>query len=279
MLDILRLYLVEAATPEFLDVMTDAHAFFERAQLPYFEDEYVSILQQADSMDLGEVNTQISNQTILIQNQLLKERGIVLTEEATIDFRTQILNGLMNLDEFENTQEMLDILNSDVNEIEKFAELIATATTLEEEELMILTENVGPNFVAVTRDMIQSRNDNVIDEDEIVFKAARASLFNRFKAFTGDNELVMGELFDKGIDVGFPFSTYVDVVDRDYEAMAPDVAARNLIAMALCSSDGADNPQSIIKSRIDSLIADPARVTKIDIKITDLLLGFNQYDE
>jgi hypothetical protein len=278
MLDILRAYLVEAAPPEFVELIDDAHRIFVQMNLPHYEDGFVEILQMNDSIDAGDTVMLINNQTVGILDSLLMERGVTTSETCTLHMKTELMRGLMLLEHFENPQQILDIMYSDVSEVEKVAEALEVVIELDAEEILQSLDDVSPNCIGSLKDLLESQDANELDESEVIFRAQHVEMYTKFREFLAVKTLIMDELFTRGIDICLPFKVYLDVFGRNYEALSPDDAAANLIAMALASSDGMTNPMSAIKPHLESIIADPTQITRIDIRITDLLLRFNQYE-
>lgn len=275
MLDILRVYLVDASTPEFMEVIEDAHKLFDRMFLPYYEDEIVELLQMNSVIDAGDTLLLLDNATRRVQDQLLAEQGIHLHDETTTATKTIILNGMMDLLDYENPQHLLDIMAADGNDLDRFADLISLTSSMEEEDILICIDTVGTNYISTLKDTIISRAENVPDEEEVIFKAALVAKYKEFMHFTGGKSLLMSEMIYRGIDIGFPLKVYVDQVGRDFDAMSIDDAAINLVAMAFASCDGNTNPQGAIKRHMDDLIADPSKINRIDIQIAEILLRFN----
>jgi len=278
MLDILRAYLVEAAPPEFVDLIDEAHKVFDAMYLPYYEDEIVELLQMNDVIDLGDSIQLLSNMTVRVMDDLIHQRGIHTTEGVTLHQKTNLMRGLMALEHYENPQHLLDIMNSDVNEIEKLAEMLAIVTEEDEDDMMTWFDDVLPSYIGTLRDALETQNENDASEDEVIYQAQRIAMYQQFCNFLGKDNLIMTDLFKRGLPVALPYKNYLDVIGRQFEAMEPDAIAENMLGMAYASSDGMENPISAIQPLLETVIADPAKITRVDVRITDLFVRFNQYE-
>jgi hypothetical protein len=276
MLDILDGYLRENATPEMRIALVEAHDAFNRIELPNYEQEFEALLMMDGDADQGSTLASIVDLTRRFMTELLRMHEITLDPDTSLHMLTVFLNGILDIQNYDNYQTVIDTCSMDGNPQEKLAELLALVTKYTVEELLSCMEDV--NFVLINRlKEMALQNDkpplSVEEQGEINFYMDK---LRRFHNYTMQAKLKILDLIKNGLPVGFPFLTYMGLIGREIEEMPVDLAAWELYAMALISNDGTNNPQGIIKEHLENYISDPNKLTKVDIKLREITLGMQR---
>ncbi len=274
MLNILRSYLNDAATPELRDAVIAAHASIDRIGFQNYEKDFEEVLM----MDADSVNdntlTNIVDMTKDIQRQILAQHEVTLTDTADIDTITLFINGILDIANYEDQKVLHDTASFEGSAEETFAELMALVTDRSADELLYETESIGRSLIVRIKEMSVSVVESTISDEERAQQEEHIAIFKRFLALA-DTKCLSVELMltEGGLNVGYPFAVYVNILGRELEAMSPGKAARELLGMALISSDGMNSPRAVIKEHIDHCISNIDTITKIDVEIGNLLLG------
>lgn len=276
MLDILSDYLKEVTTPELRDSLEEAHAAFDRIELPNYEQDFEALLMLDGENDVGNTLQYIVALTHENLTKLLRQHEIIATIDASIDVKTAMLNGLLDLQDYDNYQDILNVTSMDVNPQEAFAELLTLVSTYDVEDLLVNIEEV--NFVLIKRihEMALARDLPPASEEEQAELRAYIEKLQRFLGWAMNPQLTIVRMIKDGMDVGFPFLTYLGLLGRELEELPVERAAYELMAMALVSSDGTNNPQGVIKEHLENYISDVNKLTKIDIKLSEISLGLQR---
>jgi hypothetical protein len=278
MLDILRDYLTDAAAPEQVDAISAAHASFEQFGLENYEPEFEQILMLDSQVDGGQTVSSIIQLTQEIQTNILQQHGISLTDSVSISTANTVINGLLEIQTYEDVATLKQLLDSDGSSEELFAMALELVTDQSTDELLTILESVSAFLITKLKDLA-NRNDHLLDDDDSQDKAIYVAAFSKFYAFIKAKSLLTMNLLSAGVGPGFPFMVYANALMEQLDDLKPQNAAEELIAMALISSDGIDNPRAVIQANIDHLIPDIDKVTRIDKILSELLLGYNQYEE
>ena len=266
MLDVLNDYLKETTTPELREMVESAHASFERIGLEHFNDGFEQILMLDGDTDHGGTVTSVVDLTDQLLRQLLLEHEVVVGPDTSIDIMTAMVNGLLDLQDYEIKEDILRIADMASNPVEKFVELLTLVTPYAVEELLLDVESVGASLITRLREMYD-RGTEEINEEEQTRLQQYIDRFTAFQRYLHSPKLHIVEMLKDGMQPGYPFITYAALIGRELESMQPERAAQELLSIALVSSDGHDNPRAIIQNNIDHFIADLNKVTKIDVKI------------
>lgn len=274
MLDILRDYITEKATPEMLALLEMSFATFERIELQDYERQYEEILMTAEDEAFAEQDplTRIINLTLELQNKILRDHAIVLTNEATLEFHDQVISALLDLQQREMTDELLTTLSMDGSSEELFAELLGLFLPLAPDEILLNLQSVDAFAITRIRAYIERAMGSV---EEVIQDNAPYIEALRKLELAGVKPTKL--LFVQNVmPLGIPFVHYIDWIGHGLEQLTIEKAAHELLGMALASSDGVHNPRGVIKDNIDRYVSNIDSITKIDIVIGDLLLKINQ---
>jgi hypothetical protein len=272
-LDVLQTYLNDACTPELRSAVEAAHAVFERINLQNYDDGFEEILMTDDSTDQGESTQHIVDLTNKLLRKILAEHTVVLAYEASMEVLVKAVEGILDLQDYEDRNAIVGITNLDLNPQEKFAELMALVTSMSVEEWLLEVEEVGPTLITRVREMAEPTYDEVPDAEAQQALAMYAERFIKFMNFLSNPKLTIGEMLMSGLPPGYPFEVYVNMLGRGLDEMTPERAAQELLAMAFVSSDGTNSPRQVIHDHLEHLVADVNKITKIDIKLNEYLLG------
>lgn len=281
MLDILRDYLVEATSPENVDSIEKAHDAFDRIGLQDYSPGFEQLLMTNDESDQGDTLGGIIDLTKQIANGILQQHSIRVSDEASISTLTEFIDALMELQQAsDHIPEILKICAQQHDPEELFAELVALVGTHEAEQYLPELEYVAQSLIQRINDLAiaQEFGTNNEDEAERTFREERIARFNRFMHFLTDPELAIAKIAHSGIDAGYPYVVYANMLGREFEEFDALTAAQNMLGMAFYSGDGFGTPLSVIKGEMENLVADVNKVTQIDIAVSDLLVRFQAYE-
>jgi hypothetical protein len=281
MLDILRDYLVEATTPENVDLIEKAHEAFDRIGLPDYNPGFEQLLMINDESDEGDTLGGIMDLTRSIGDRILEQHAIRVLEDCTIATRTEFIDALVDLQNAsDHVPDILRIIGQEHSPEECFSELVALVGSNEAEHYLVDLEYVSQALIDRIKQTVEHMEFATTEEDtqEREFREERITKFNNFMHFLLDPELAIAGLVHKGIDAGYPFVLYTNLIGREFEGMDPVLAAQNLLGMAFYSGDGYGQPIQIIKQHLEELISDVDVMTKIDIALNDNLVRFAAYE-
>ena len=279
MLDILQQYLNECASPEDGAAIGAAQEIFDKLGLQTQDMGFEQIIILADDSDPGQTLTDIYNLTRQLQDSLLHQHGVRVTDMCPIDIQTDILHALLDIPELEDKHDVISIAKQPLNAIEVLAELVEKVTQHSAETVLNHLLFVSQSLITQVAEL--ANQDQVTEDDEMerLSRKSRIEKFTLWMDFNKQTQSAIQLLVKQGIDAGFPFAMYVNLIGRDFEAMPEDEAAINLVGMAFLSEDGAGNPQALIQDRLETLIADPEKLTRVSMKIRETLLRFAHYEQ
>lgn len=276
MLDILSDYLRENAPPELRHTLEAAYEALDRIELPNYEQGFEDLLMLDDQADQGATLDKIVELTRDILSQLLRQHEITLIHDVSLEMMVVFINGILDIQDYENDKEVIQTCDLDVNPNEKLCELLALVTSKSVEELLCEIEDVNPVLMKRIGELMAERNQPKFSDEELAQVQVYVDRLKAFMNWASLSRLRITDLIKNGMDVGWPFLTYMGIVGRELEEMPVDKAAYELMGMVLVSNDGSNNPQSIIKQYLENYVSDINKITKIDIKLREIVLGLQR---
>jgi hypothetical protein len=281
MLDILRDYLVEATSPENVDAIEKAHEAFDRIGLQDYNPGFEQLLMINDEADQGDTLGGIIDLTKSLANGILKQHSITVSDEATVSILTEFIDALVELQQAsDHIPEILKICAQKHDPEELFSELVALVGSQEAEHYLVDLVYVSDALITRIEELARAQEFGTHNEEdsEREFRETRITRFNRFMHFLTDPELAISKIAHMGIDAGYPYVVYANMIGREFEELDAESAAQNMLGMAFYSGDGFGNPQGVIKTEMDNLVSDVNKITQIDIAVSDLLVRFQAYE-
>ena len=267
-------YLENNASVELKDLITDAMTAFDSIGFDGYDDVFLELIMVAEQNDQNFVIDQITVLTKEYLINILKEHGIIVSETSTIDVLTIFVNSIVSLLKLNDKQDVLSILKTNINSIEKLAEVTALLSNKVADELMLDIESVSDSFIFTLIGHLE-KEEYQINEDDVVQTQNIIKRFKEYTEFIGST-LKIEEYLKSGLGVGFPYQAYLNLYGPEIEELSINDIANEMLGMAIISSDGMNNPISVIASSIDRVISDLDKLTKVNVRVTQLLLEFQK---
>jgi hypothetical protein len=280
MLDILQTYLNGASSPEFVQMIREAHESLDLFGVPDYQDAFVQLLMLDDAVDQGETVQNIYDTTFNYQVKVLTLLGVTVSDEVRVDHLTRILRAIHSLEEFEDPEKVLERAKLEYKPEELFAEILASVSATPPEEWLVDIHAVSQRTIEKIIEEA-SRAVSLQLTDETGGVDPRQHYIVEYKSFKTLVEklnlkamFLMDTFFAAGMDVGFPLVIYLNLVGDTFGSLTPTDAAVNLVSMALISTDGCDRPREAIKAHLDHYIHDLDLLTKVDMNVNQILLQY-----
>lgn len=281
MLDILDQYLSDATTPELKESIRQAHDLFDlygMDQRESYEDGFVELLMTSQNTDSGKLMEEIYNLTRSLQFKILQEHQLIINEDAPPSVLNIFLAGLLRLPTYDDAQTLFSLLNMTGDTMEIIAECIALVMGDSPDHLHTFIENASDR---VLQDMAMhlDRVSFTASDEAFVLKGMLIAHYKHFVHISGIAQLKLAHLITNGLDVGHPFRVYLNLLGGEFELMEAKSVAEELVAMAIISSDAADNPRGAIHENLELFVSDIDKITKIEIEVGNLLLKLNAHEQ
>ncbi|WP_429321831.1 hypothetical protein [Paraburkholderia sp. GAS448] len=259
-----------------MQTIDEAHSVLDEFGVEDYSDIFVQILMMDDVVDRGQTVQDVYDATHDLQAGLLRALGVTVSDEARVDHLSVLLRGLKAIERFHDPAAILRHCELESHPEDLLAEVLGLTIGTPAEELLVDLHGVDQpaiqRIIEVAIAQVQAQSEDQTPEDERPDKTPYVQAWRRFREFTGGPPVLLERFFSDGLDVGYPFALYVNMIGPELETLPPGVIAANLVAMALISSDGNANPRTVISAHIDTLLHDLDLITKVTIEANDLLV-------
>jgi len=275
MLDILRDYISDHSTPEFLALMEVVFNTFERIELQDYERQYEELLLTADDLELNPKQDTIGDihrLTYELLTDILKEHGIQVVEGAPLDFCEKIITALLDLQNREVDETLLAPLNGEGNPAEMLAELLTLFTAYVPEEILVNLEEVDP--------MVPERIRDFLEAQMVETPAAGDTTLNRTQieklCVAAGVEIDSLRLAQLDLPLGLSLATYIDAYQRDLDQGSVRQATYELLAACFASHDYVEQPFVGLQKYVERCLSNLDSITRVTVEAKDLLLKISQ---
>lgn len=244
-----------------------------------YENDFIELIMSEGTMEQVEL---LDKFRLSIDNMLsgtLKLHGIVLNEEATLEFKNKITQAIIVLETYEGKDDILGILESSEEPNYKFSELIEQVTELSAINVFTKIESVDPGLF---KRLIEIFNTSliVIREDDVEKQILRNNIVSKLKnikAITKYDKALGFTLTNSDTVLGSDFKQYTTYADKHFEYLTIDEIAIEVFILLSMSMEGFDKPLITFRKYSQDLFSDLDKITKIDIKLNNLIIAYDKY--
>ena len=278
MLDILEDFLRVSATPEFYSAVQKATALFEDFELTEWDTAYTDLLMTLDNEDLGDDIDKIRMLTLELQNNILRNVQIALSEDATVSQMNLVLESLRMIERAENAKELLCVVQDNEDPKDAFCEILAVLWGDCGDNYQPLVHQVSGEFI--NRMSTVLRQESSFQEPTPLPVEEDRKYAQRIKSFMHACEcegLLVVNHIRSGARFGLPFAHYFKLFREYLNPSRHTEVAREVLAMALCSSEW-EKPREAVVEQLNKHYTDAEVVTRVMMALDDWLVTWHNYE-
>ena len=274
MFDTLTTYLESKVSLEKIALYSACYNNLEKFQVPEF-DQILDNLVMDGLSGLKDTTATVDEIDVFFNTALhdvLNQHGVVLNEETPLELINLIVSSMLDLIEYENTDEIERTLKTELDSAEIFCELIHLVMYKTVDELMPYVDSVDVSLFSKLLLHIQNKEQEKSTESTLTVteREKRISALKDLINNTQNYELLVIDFLGSGMDVGYPYETYVETIKNKLDFEDPDKVAENLYACALIAEDGFLKPRETVLATIDNYITVILVATKVNVRLTYL---------
>jgi hypothetical protein len=280
MLPVLVDFLNENTSPEEKHLLMLADETLVRANDDNYEHVLQEIVYGSDDMDAGAPIQEIVQ---TYRHQLfvfLQRHAIVVKAESTLEQLTNLVNGILDLDNYDNPQQLLKLIDEDTRLLEKACIIFSQVTRYTTDDLLQFVESVAEGFIErLGQNNLPHDEDETLDDADARPTRELLDAFRRYEEYTemsGSVAMILPQLMRGGVKPSLPYAWYVKMIDNllPLSSLAGSRVARELYGAALISSDGHSNPADMVKNTLELYISDIRIITDVMVEVRQLMAGF-----
>jgi hypothetical protein len=228
-------------------------------------------------------NTDISNNDVLdhifstisvLLDHILNINHVSLIDDTSMNFKIDLLQGLIDLNDYDDINIIENICNADYTNQEKLSTLLPLVTIHLDTYYLSHIIDVDDCVFRVILDSYKESIDEIINYTETVSVQIKRYSFFKNKV----RRTMYGDRFFNNLPaIGLPLSVYMnsyvnDIPMNDNGVLDEDQIGVDLISMCLLSED-TSLPNILIKQYMHLITTDVSIATRIDVNIMKYQIG------
>ena len=206
MFDTLTTYLESKVSLEKIALYSACYNNLEKFQVPEF-DQILDNLVMEGLSGLKDTNATVDEIDVFFNTALhdvLNQHGVVLNEETPLELINLIVSSMLDLIEYENTDEIERTLKTELDSAEIFCELIHLVMYKTVDELMPYVDSVDVSLFSKLLLHIQNKEQEKSTESTLTVteREKRISALKDLINTTQNYDLLVIDLLGSGMDVG-----------------------------------------------------------------------------
>lgn len=251
-------FLVDRMTPESLDTLKSAARVIESFEVEDFEDVALLMLRGANAEGQDTLAPRISAEYRAALERILRVHSIVAGQDCGIEALSQLCRGLKAIDDYDDMDSIIDIIDGDENPRDRLAEIIAMASELTVEDVLMSVESVDESLLQSIRALRCQSPEEARTEDV----GAYIQRLEKYKGLIAPIEPSFQLMIDSGMPLGLPFKTYKDFYlgqNAHHDLTQPTVLrlfVTDVIGLAIISRDAGADPMSTVRKVMTEVTSD-----------------------
>lgn len=271
MLYLLEEYLESITQPETVRIILESCHLLSNAGIHSHEVDIEAILSTCDDFE-PEMNLK-DIMALLIEylDSTITEYGISLDEELYIEPLNRVLDTLLILPFYGDSGLVLSTLEEDINNEDKFSQLIALITHREWSEFAILIKRVNYSLI----EAIQKRAMSLLPDDQPLEDVTPYR--ERYMRFTRQFGSHLGQrALNEGVRLKTPYSLFIDRYEESLYTLSanPKALSLNLIGLLMISDVKDSDFTTVLNTLIEHYAKDINTITKTHFYNEQHLKGF-----
>ena len=252
---------------------------FDDFGLPEYETEFYNILMTDNTVDISTTHDDFYNLVVDCTDRIFINHGIVLKPETRLRDRNELLDSLKVVQNLIDYSEIYLHLESDEDDLEKFALIVESTSMLRRTDVYDIIEELDSELVKTIRFLVLKQIENEdtgnIGYDNLKYKIIDNA--RKFESFLNGKVSCGIQLMNQGLLLGEEFSTYVPYIEGYLQEMDERGIAETIYSVIILSSDGYVNPILTFKKNIELIPINPDRQYKIEQEFANFASEFESY--
>ena len=216
--------------------------------LSVYEKEDSYDMLEAYLMDLDNMDIQSTIDTIHTFHidqlvNIITEYGITLHDDYSIIDLLEIIDSLMVLENYEDSDDILNLLDTDEDDVITICDILDVCSLKDSVYFMEFIKGVSPDLLLkIQENAINNKKVEIVEEEENTDIVKRKDIVNKLKKLKDNpeyNQLFVFDSIKNGLRLNLPFYLYLDVLKDELfkDPIIDKVIARNISLLGLISKD------------------------------------------
>lgn len=251
---------------------------------PEVKDKLIQAFHDPEFEDPDILHVAVPNLIRTWQAETLLQHGIEITPEAMPTFLSDLLSGLLIIQDLEDPIPYLRMLETDLDDETKFCRIFKDFSIYAEETYHEYIVSILPGFMDRLYDSLSKQDlKNAIDSEDYetaaVFTEEQKKILANYRDFVAyaGKETLGYRMLDAGFKIGLDPNSYFTFVKDMLDAQEPKKMALDLLSFFFLADKTWLRPAEAYRHISEQIIHDPRMIPLVDNEIRHYLLEFEQY--
>lgn len=268
-------FLGATATPEYTQIATESLKVFERYDYAEHEQDLLNaVLGNTDDEASAVQNVHF----ILLHHldKILAMHNITIGDEAPLGLINQILDGILNMQFWDDKAALLTLIEGAQTPEEGFAALLQEVVGLPPGPVLDVLEEFDEAYLKRLNQILSGDMPEPLTEDDELDTEQLVRLKN-YHLFIGNNKLIGIRLIKLGYKIGAPFERYVNKVKERLLSLDDEQFTQEIMVLFLMGRDTWTAPTQAWRDFNHLFDLDLVNVTAVDAKLKQLWGQFDRF--
>lgn len=239
----------------------------------HYPDPYTSLLEIV--LDSTNTNSELIRDKLLMEFNLkldfiLEQHKIKLTNEATLNEKILVLDGLMLLLDLESYEAVIATLESFEPDEVKLCTILADICSVDISVILGIIEHFDTNILATLKEFVYEKERAKTKIQEPSTSKQHIDILKiLFKLCEG--EVLAHSYIEAGFTIGLNIDSYIEFWDTDLTTIEDNQLANDMLSIIYLSKDGILNPIETYRLKLAKLINDINKISKIEVLILNMV--------
>ena len=202
-------------TEEFADAISDAYRVLDNFSVEILEDSLEEIALDVENRTSEDIADSIYKVVSDHIHYVIKNHGIKLSTECGLYKAIEITDCIYKMQNWDTPDEIVRIIESDASSIEHFAQLVALTSTIPEDTVYTLVDDVPPGFtrnlLKLSARVLANEQERSLDPEYI----KRLRLLKKYLEMVHNlpsDKVMLFNIVSQGVALGSEFRFYYEIL-------------------------------------------------------------------
>lgn len=251
---------------------------------PEAKDKLIQAFNDPEFEDPDILHIAVPNLIRTWQTESLLQHGIEITPESPQVFISDVLSGLLLVQDIEDPMPYLRLLESDLDDEVKFCRLFKDFSTYSEESFYEYIASIYPSLIerlysTLSKQDLRNVLENSDYESAVAYTEEQKKIIDNYRDFVNyaGRETLGYRMLDAGFKIGLDPNSYYAFVKDMLELHDLKKAALDLLSFFFLAEKTWLKPAEAYRHISEQIVLDPRSIPLIDNEIRHYLLEFEQY--
>lgn len=253
---------------------------FDYYEIIYINDQLINLVSCEQLEDKNLINKEIKNLINDTLDTIINQQDIFLNtnEDIFIVEKVNLIKTLLLIQNIDEPTNILALLETDLDDNEKFNEIISRHSELTTIRLEEIIDRIGIFVLNSIKELLYKKEKQKYSlEDNVELERKIIKKLKLYKNYIDNDNLLAFKLFtDNSISVGNSLKYYLDLATGEISGKLEEIAD-NLLSIILLTKEGYNNSYKTYKDNLELLKIPKEHIQELNQVMLNKVTNFEDY--